>query len=176
MAEGFIGEIRMVGFQYAPQHWANADGQTLAISQYTTLYSLYGDLYGGDGRTNFKLPDFRGRVPIHEGQAPGLPNYHMGWSGGMPTVSLANNQVPPHSHPALVHAKAGSADHLSPENNYWAEPGRTNYYSTAKGVNMASDAVEVLDNTGGGQAHENMQPYLTVRFCVCMDGTYPPRP
>ena len=176
MADAYIGEIRMVGFPYAPQFWANADGQTLAISQYTTLFSLYGVAYGGDGRTNFNLPDFRGRVPIHEGHGPGLPHYEMGWAGGAPTVVLAASQSPVHTHPAAVHARAGSADQLTPENHFWAEPGRTNCYSESQDVTMNADAVEVGENTGGGQPHENMQPFLTVRFCVCMDGMYPPRP
>jgi len=176
MADAYIGEIRMVGFQYAPEYWSNADGQLLAVSQYTTLYSLYGVLYGGDGRTNFKLPDFRGRVPIHVGRGPGLPDFQMGWAGGVPSVVLAANQAPVHTHPAVVHARAGSATQVTPENHYWGEEGRTNLYCTDRSVNMAPDAVEVGENTGGGQAHENMQPYLTIRFCVCMDGQYPPRP
>ena len=176
MADAYIGEIRMVGFQFAPQYWANADGQTLSIGEYQALYSLYGTLYGGDGRSTFKLPDFRGRVPIHEGHGPGLPSHAMGEFGGHPTVALANNQVPPHSHPAAVHAKAAGGSDASPQDHYWAQHSRDLMYSTDKNVQMATDAVEVMDNTGGGQAHENMQPYLTIRFCVCLDGQYPPRP
>jgi len=176
MADAYIGEIRMVGFPYAPEYWANADGQTLEISQYTTLYSLYGTIYGGDGRTNFNLPDFRGRVPIHEGRGPGLPDYEMGWAGGVPSVVLAANQTPTHTHPAAVHANTANGDQAAPTNHYWAAVDRVSPFSASQNTTMSPDAVEVQENSGGGQPHENMQPYLTVRFCVCMDGMYPPRP
>ena len=176
MADAYIGEIRMVGFPYAPQYWSNADGQTLPIAQYTTLYSLYGTIYGGAGRNNFQLPDFRGRVPIHEGHGPGLPDYQMGWAGGMPSVVLAANQAPVHTHPATVKASTETADQIAPTSHYWGSASRPSLYYAASNTQMAPDAVEVEENTGGGQAHENMQPYLTIRFCVCMDGQYPPRP
>ena len=173
--EPFIGEIRMVGFSYAPEGWANADGQMMSIQENPTLYSLYGTTYGGDGRTNFGLSNLRGRVPIHVGHGTGLPDYHMGQMGGQPTVVLQGNQVPSHTHPATVHAKAGSADQLTPAGHFWAEPGRTNYYSADKDSTMNEGAVEVLENAGGGHAHENMPPYLTIRFCVALIGIYPPR-
>ena len=88
MSDAYIGEIRMVGFQYAPEGWINADGQLLPIQEYAALYSLYGTLYGGDGVSNFGIPDFRGRVPIHEGAGPGLPPFQMAQAGGMPIVTL----------------------------------------------------------------------------------------
>jgi len=175
MAEPYIGEIRMVGFQYAPEGWANADGQILSIAEHSTLYSLYGTLYGGDGRTNFALPDFRGRVPIHTGHGAGLPTYQQGQAGGYPSVVLTANQAPSHTHPASVHAKAATADQATPAGHFWAEPGRA-AYATDQDSTMHEDAVQVQANTGGGQPHENMQPYLTVRFCVAMIGLYPPRP
>ncbi|MBU0595155.1 tail fiber protein [Candidatus Bipolaricaulota bacterium] len=176
MAEPFIGEIRMVGFQYAPEGWANADGQLMQIQENPTLYSLYGTLYGGDGRTTFGLPDLRGRVPIHCGHGTGLLDYHMGDAGGHATVVLQANQAPVHTHPATVNAKAGGATQVSPEGNFWAEEGRTNLYSAEKDVVMNEGAVQVQQNTGGGQPHENMPPYLTIRFCVALTGIYPPRP
>ena len=175
MAEPFIGEIRMVGFPYAPQYWANADGQLLAISEYNALFALYGTIYGGDGRTNFALPDLRGRVPIHCGHGTGLPDYNMGMAGGYPTVVLQANQVPPHTHPATVHAKAATADETNPAGHFWAEPGRA-AYATDHDVTMNADSVEVQASSGGGQAHQNMQPYLTIRFCVALEGIFPPRP
>ena len=175
MSDAFIGEIRMVGFQYAPEGWINADGQLLPIQNYATLYSLYGTLYGGDGVSNFGIPDFRGRVPIHEGAAPGLPTHQMGQAGGVPYVTLHASQAPVHTHPTVVNAKAAAAGVTSPADAFWAEPGR-NAYATEPDVIMNPNAVEVGENTGGGQPHENMQPYLTVRFCICIDGMYPPRP
>ncbi len=175
MAEAYIGEIRMVGFTYAPQYWANADGQILDIGQYQSLFALYGTLYGGDGRQTFALPDLRGRVPIHTGQGPGLPSFPQGSAGGVPSVVLAENEMPPHTHPAVAHAKAATADQTSPVDHYWAEPGRA-AYAADRDATMNEDAVQVLENSGGGEAHYNMQPYLTIRFCVCLDGMWPPRP
>jgi len=176
MADAYIGEIRMVGFPYAPQFWTNADGQMLSINEHTALFSLYGTLYGGDGRSTFGLPDMRGRVPIHTGRGPGLPDYEIGWKGGAPSVVLAATQAPVHTHPATVRAHAANGDQESPTDHYWAQPGsRTKGYSASHDATLSADAVEVGENTGGGQAHENMQPYLTIRFCVCLDGTYPPR-
>ncbi len=175
MADAYIGEIRMVGFPYAPMYWSNADGQTLAISEYTTLYALYGTIYGGDGRVNFNLPDLRGRVPIHEGQGPGLPPYQMGWPGGMTSVLLGTNEIPNHAHAAKANAKAADATEAAPTDHYWAQLVRGGTaYGTDHDVEMAPDTVELNPN-GGTQAHENRPPYLTVRFCVCLDGMFPPR-
>ena len=175
MAEPFIGEIRMVGFQFAPERWANADGQLMPIQQQATLYSLYGTTYGGDGVTNFALPDFRGRVPIHVGHGPGLPSYYQGQAAGYPAVTLQADQTPVHTHPSAVHAKSAAADLPAPADNYWAEAGR-NSFAADQDATMNANAVEVLANTGGGQAHENMQPFLTIRFCVSLEGVYPTRP
>lgn len=175
MSEPFIGEIRMVGFPYAPEHWANADGQLIPITQNPTLYSLYGTTYGGDGVQTFGLPDFRGRVPIHTGRGAGLPDYDMGQMGGYPSVTLHANQAPVHTHPATVHAKAATADQPTPTDHFWAETGRNTFAADQDSI-MNADAVKVQENTGGGQPHENMQPYLTIRFCVSLDGLYPPRP
>jgi len=174
MAEPFIGEIRLVGFQYAPEGWCNADGQMMSIQQNPTLYSLYGTLYGGDGRSTFGIPDFRGRVPIHTGRGAGLPDFRIGEAGGVPEVPLSEQELPNHGHSATVHAAAASGDQVTPQDHYWAEPQRAAYLAT-KNATMAGDAV-VVDPTGGGQAHPNMQPFLTVRFCVALDGIYPPRP
>ena len=176
MADAYIGEIRMVGFPYAPVYWTNADGQSLAISEYTTLYALYGTIYGGDGRVNFNLPDLRGRVPIHEGRGTGLPPYEMGWAGGVPTVVLRMNEMPSHGHASKANAKAAEGTEDAPTDHYWAQQARAAVaYSTDHDVQMAQDAVELNPN-GGAQAHENRPPYTTVRFCVCLDGTWPPRP
>jgi len=174
MADPYIGEIRMVGFTFAPEGWANADGQMLTVAEHSALYSLYGTTYGGDGRNTFGLPDLRGRVPIHCGQGPGLPSYQMGWAGGYPAVTLTAAEIPPHTHDATVNAKAAEGDQTSPENHYWGEPSRP-AYAASKDVTMAADAVEVGEG-GGGQAHQNMQPYLTIRFCVALTGIYPSRP
>ena len=173
MAEPFIGEIRMVGFQYAPVGWANADGQLVSVNENPTLYSLYGTLYGGDGRTTFGLPNFRGHVPIHVGHGTGLPDYHMGQAGGHPTVVLSTPQIPAHSHEAAVHAASSGADQ-PPQDHYWGNSGR-GQYNTGHDATLNTGAVEVQE-AGGGNAHENMPPYLTIRFCVALVGIYPQRP
>ena len=176
MAEPFIGEIRMVGFSYAPEYWANADGQLLSVSEHSALYSLYGTTYGGDGRNTFGLPDLRGRVPIHTGHGPGLPDYRMGMAGGSPTVTLSTNEIPSHAHTAKVKAKAAEGDQSAPTEHYWAQLARgATAYAADHDTTMATDAVQV-DDAGGGHAHQNMQPFLTIRFCVSLNGVYPPRP
>lgn len=175
MTESFIGEIRMVGFTYAPENWANADGQMLQIAQYQSLFALYGTTYGGDGQQTFALPDLRGRVPLHVGHGPGLPSYPQGSMGGTPSVVLEEDQMPPHTHPAAAHAKAAVADQTSPVDHFWAEPGRA-AYAADRDATMHEDAVQVLENAGGGQAHYNMQPYLTIQFCVSLFGIWPSRP
>ncbi len=175
MTEPYIGEIRMVGFTFAPEGWANADGQFLPVSEHSALYSLYGTTYGGD-TTQFALPDLRGRVPIHCGQGPGLPPYQMGQAGGYPTVVLSTNEIPSHTHVATVNAKAADADQAAPTNNYWAQLTRgAAAYAANHDTPMAADAVQV-GASGGGEAHQNMQPYLTIRFCVALEGIYPRRP
>ena len=174
MAEPFIGEIRMVGFLYAPKDWANADGQMMSIQQNPALYSLYGTTYGGDGVQTFGLPDFRGRVPIHVGHGAGLPDFYQGEAGGWPTVVLQADECPVHTHPATANAKAAAADQPSPDGNFWAQPGR-NGFAIDSDCTMNPSAVEVGANSGG-QPHMNMQPFLTIRFCVSLEGIYPQRP
>ena len=109
-AEDFIGTIDMVGFGFAPRDWATCDGQLLAISSYSALFSLLGTTYGGDGRTTFQLPDLRGRVPIGRGSGPGLSNYNWGQSGGTETVTLSTQQIPSHNHSFAVNTAGGTSD------------------------------------------------------------------
>lgn len=179
MSEPFIGEIMMVGFNFAPRGWAFCDGQLLPISQNTALFSLLGTIYGGDGRTTFALPDLRGRVPIHSGGGPGLSPYRQGQKGGVETVTLSAAQMPSHTHAAAGTAKAvsGSGNNTSPSGNNWAALARENAYSSAAADGtMAADNVTVtVDNTGGSQTHENRQPYLSVSFCIALVGIYPSR-
>jgi microcystin-dependent protein len=175
MADPFIGEIRMVGFSFAPVDWADADGQLIAISQNNALYSLYGTTYGGDGQKDFALPDLRGRAPIHCGKGPGLPEFKRGQHGGSTDVVLSEDELPSHEHAAKVNAKAAEANQGSPTGHYWAQlPRNAVLYSDSRDTPMAADAVEVAAS-GGGQAHANMQPYLTIRFCVSLAGLYPRR-
>lgn len=172
--EPFIGEIRMVGFSYAPSGWANADGQLIPISQNPTLYALYATTYGGDGHQTFGLPDLRGRVPIHVGRGIGLPEYREGQMGGVPTVALHESQMPAHKHAVNAVGGRGSANSNDPIGHLWAQASAGQIYSDAALTGEMNG--NATSSAGGTQAHENMAPYLTIRFCVALVGVWPTRP
>jgi microcystin-dependent protein len=171
MSEPFVGEIRMFGFGFAPQGWALCNGQLLPISQNQALFSLLGTTYGGDGRTTFALPDMQSRVPVCQGQGPGLSSYAEGQAGGAETVTLAAGQMPGHTHPVKASSSAAGSDQpggrvlaRSASHIYIAEPDT----STVMNADM-------LGGAGGGQPHGNIQPYLAVNFCIALSGIFPPR-
>lgn len=173
MSEPYVGEIRMVGFNFAPRGWAFCDGQLLQVSQNDALFSLLGTIYGGDGRTTFGLPDMRGRIPIHAGNGPGLSNRRLGSMGGAENVTLTTNELPSHTHGINVHSDVGTE--TNPQNNYLAAAnvGDSEYdaASKANGVMNASSIVA----TGGSQSHTNVQPFLCINFCIALLGIYPSR-
>lgn len=164
----YIGEILLVPYNFAPVGWALCQGQLLSISGNTALFSLLGTLYGGDGVSNFALPDLQGRSPIGFGQGPGLQNYVQGQRGGEETVTLTLSQIPSHSHPAMGSAK--SATTVSPANTVWATETRLNIYSSGGGTSMAPSG-----SSGGNQPHDNMSPYLTLNYIIALRGIFPPR-
>jgi microcystin-dependent protein len=171
MSEPFVGEIRMFGFGFAPQGWALCNGQLLPISQNTALFSLLGTTYGGDGRTTFALPNMQSRVPVCQGQGPGLSSYVEGQAGGAETVTLAAAQMPGHTHPVKASSSAAGSDQpggralaRSASHIYTAEPDT----STVMNADM-------LGGAGGSQPHGNIQPYLAVNFCIALTGIFPPR-
>ncbi len=173
MSDPFIAEILMAGFNFAPRGFALCDGQILPISQNQALFSLLGTTYGGDGRTTFGLPELRGRTPVHEGTGPGLPTKALGKLDGAETVALQPLDLPAHTH--TPRAANTEATENSPLNNVLADPtaGVQAYKlnpSTRVGMNPA--AVEV---TGGGQAHTNVQPSLTISFFIALTGIFPAR-
>lgn len=174
MSEPFLGEIRMFGFQFAPEGWAMCNGQTLSISQNTALFSLLGTMYGGNGTTTFQLPNLQSRVPIHQGQGPGLSSYVMGQSSGAETVTLTSSEIPSHNH--LLNCNTAGGNAASPQNSYPAveSTGTSLDYNTAatSGATMNAGAIAL---TGGGEAHTNIQPYLCVNFCIAMEGVFPSR-
>jgi len=172
MCDQFLGEIRMVGFNYAPEGWALCNGQLLKIAENTALFSLLGTTYGGDGNNTFALPDLRGRVAIHQGSGSGLTPHLMGDKGGFESVTLAANEMPAHNH--KLKATTDTAGANSPGGNALATlPRGTSIYGGPQNlVDMASQAV---DNAGGGQAHHNMQPFLVVNFIIALTGLYPSR-
>ena len=173
MSEPFIGEIRMMGFNFAPRSWAFCDGQLLAVSQNDALFSLYGTIYGGDGRTTFGLPDLRGRTAIHLGQGPGLSNRREGSRGGAERVTLVASQLPAHSH--TVTATSDGGNQLNPSGHIFATAatsGETPYSASDPDGSMN---VNTLGAIGGSQSHSNIMPSLVITFCCALVGIFPSR-
>ena len=171
MADPFVAEIRIFPFNFAPRGWAWCDGQLLPLSQNTALFSLLGTTYGGNGKSNFALPDLQGRAPMHPGQGPGLSLHDLGETGGSETVSLLESEIPSHSH--AIRASVNPADSPNPTLAYPAGPSSDNIYAPA--ANLAPMAPQALAPAGGDAPHNNMQPYLTFYFCIALQGVYPPR-
>lgn len=168
--EPFIGEISWFAGNFAPRGWAFCDGQLLPISSNTALFSLLGTTYGGDGKTTFALPDMRGRVAIHRGQGPGLSNRSLGEKSGDESTTLTVNQMPAHTH--ALHASNSAATSASPSGAVPANTGRANNYDSAVNTDMNPSSIAA---TGGGQAHNNMQPYNTLSCIIALQGLYPSR-
>lgn len=169
--EPYLGQILAFAFNYAPNGWMMCQGQLLAISQYSALYSLLGITYGGNGMTTFALPDLRGRAVISFGQGPGLTNHSLGESSGVEQVTLTANQLPAHNHAAR--AVSGQANQRDPGSNTWAQEAMGQnavYSSSTPNVDMAPGAIAP---SGGGQAHSNMQPHLVLNCCIAIMGVYP---
>jgi microcystin-dependent protein len=173
MADPFVAEIRIFPFNFAPRGWAWCDGQLLPLSQNTALFSLLGTTYGGNGKSNFALPDLQGRAPMFWGQGPGLSLHDIGETGGTETVSLLETEMPSHAH--SFNAANDGATTNTPGNNYVARPfGRgNNLFNTAVAPTQMSPAA--VTPAGGDNPHNNMQPYLTFYFCIAMQGIFPPR-
>lgn len=175
----FIGQILMVGFNFAPQGWALCNGQLLSISQNTALFSLLGTTYGGDGVTNFALPNLQGRVPIHAGQSPGTSSYTLGQQAGTENVGLNVGNLPQHTHTANCSNTPGP--NANPTGGVWAQvndaSGRSPViypgYATSANAQMAPTAI---GPTGGNQPFSVVQPYLCVNFIIALQGIYPSRP
>jgi microcystin-dependent protein len=170
----------MVGFTFPPRGWADCNGQLLSISQNTALFSLLGTTYGGDGRTTFALPDLRGRFPRHFGQGPGISNLQLGEKGGQELVTLTANQLPAHGHAlAAGSLRTTSAVGNSPAANgkllATANDGESNYSDAAPDGSIDVSLPAATGNTGGNQPHDNVPPYLAVRFIIALQGIFPPR-
>ena len=168
----FIGQIQPFGFNFAPRGWAKCDGQLLSIANNTALFSLLGTTYGGDGRTTFALPDLRGRAALHQGQGPGLANRPIGQKSGAETVTLNTQQMPSHNHVATLKGSDQGADQSKPTGNVLA--GAQSYHAPPAPESCAADAITVA-NSGGGQAHDNMQPYVVINWCIALVGIFPSR-
>ena len=175
MADPFVAEVRMFPFNFAPKGWAFCDGQILPISQNTALFSLLGTTYGGDGKSIFALPDMQGNAPMHPGQGPGLSLHDLGETGGSETVSLLQSEIPSHSH-ALM-ASATNSSKPTPANNSLTKiAANATPYVAPAGAPLTAFADQALAPAGGDQPHNNMQPYLTLSFCIALQGIFPARP
>ena len=171
MADPFVAEIRIFPFNFAPKGWAWCDGQLLPLSQNTALFSLLGTTYGGNGKSNFALPDLQGRAPMHPGQGPGLSLHDLGETGGSETVTLLESEIPAHSH--TVKAVDKVADIPSGQGASLASPPAGNPYRAAD--NLVHLSENALSPTGGDAPHNNLQPFLTFYFCIALQGVFPPR-
>ncbi len=172
MADPFVAEIRIFPFNFAPKGWAWCDGQLLPLSQNTALFSLLGTTYGGNGKSNFALPDLQGRAPMHPGQGPGLSLHDLGETGGSETVTLLESEIPSHSH--SLRANNTLAEVALPAG---ATIGRQtfNMFQTTTNANLTSMSPNSLAPAGGDQPHNNLQPYLTFYFNIALQGVFPPR-
>ena len=171
MAAPFVAEIRIFPFNFAPRGWAWCDGQLLPLSQNTALFSLLGTTYGGNGKSNFALPDLQGRAPMHPGQGPGLSLHDLGETGGSETVTLLESEIPAHAHP--LRASDRPADDDRPQGNLLGAPLGSALYGNA--ASLVATAPESLAPAGGDAPHNNLMPYLTFYFCIALQGVFPPR-
>lgn len=167
----FVAEIRIFPFNFAPTGWAFCNGQLLPLSQNTALFSLLGTTYGGNGMSNFALPDLMGRAAMHPGQGPGLSLHDLGEQGGEETVSLLESEMPSHAHQAQSHFGAGAYTTPGPSVGL-ASAGAAQIYTTTTSDPLPSPMLAVA---GGSLPHNNMQPYLTLNFCIALQGVFPPR-
>lgn len=190
MSDSYVGQILLFPFNFAPVGFAFCQGQILPIAQNTALFSLLGTTYGGDGKSNFALPDLRSRAPLAPGQGPGLSNYDLGQNGGSEAVTLDLTQVAPHTHTlnvsgitATMRASSGAGNRATPVGNVPASEalGTTaTYSSAAPDASMNAGAIAMggtmtAASSGGGQAHQNRQPYLAMNYCIALQGIFPPR-
>jgi microcystin-dependent protein len=173
VADPFVAEIRIFGFNFPPRGWAQCNGQLMPISQNTALFSLLGTTYGGDGKSTFALPDLEGRAPMQPGQGPGLSLRDLGESGGAESVTLLGSELPAHQHQSMQ-ASTQPGNTSTPAGGVYARVfgGGTAYADNASNAQMA---VQGIGPTGGSLPHNNMQPYLTLNFCIALQGVFPPR-
>lgn len=168
-SQPYIGEVMWVGYSYCPRGWVEADGQLLSVANHAALFSLYGITFGGDGRTTFGLPDLRGRVALHAGAGPGLSDRSLGSAGGTESEALSVAQLPAHGHGIRANR---STDRSRADGAYPGSPARVRVYGSTADTALAPDAVT---ETGAGETHNNMSPFLTLRACIALEGVYPSR-
>ena len=177
MSNPFVAEIRIFPFNFAPKGWAFCNGQILPISQNTALFSLLGTTYGGDGKSNFALPNLQGNAAMHEGQGPGLSFRSLGETGGEDTVTLLQTEMPAHTH-SPVNARGASGGLADPTGAVWgtsnAQKLAANFYAPTVGTQTQMSSIS-FGPSGGDQPHNNLMPYLFLNYCIALQGVYPPR-
>ncbi len=171
MSTPFIGEVRIFAGNFAPLGWMLCDGQLLAIAQYDALFALIGTTYGGDGQTTFALPDLRGRVPLHFGTGPGLSTRTIGELSGSEAVTLTTGQMAAHTHPPLALGATGSSP--TPGGNFWAGVSAGAIYNATDPAPAAVMNAAAVLPVGGGQPHDNIEPFQCVNFIIAVEGIYP---
>ncbi|MDT5157789.1 MAG: hypothetical protein QOC99_1327 [Acidobacteriota bacterium] len=174
MSDPFVAEVRIFPFNFPPKGWAFCDGQLLPLSQNTALFSLLGTTYGGDGKSNFALPNIQGDAVIHPGQGPGLSQYFLGQQGGTDNVTLLDSEMPAHNHFVQAFPNPGNVNLADPSLSLARSKGGSAYKTPPQTVvQMAFQGISV---TGGSLPHNNMMPYLTLNFCIALQGVFPARP
>jgi microcystin-dependent protein len=175
MADQFLGEIRVFGFNFPPTGWAQCNGQLLPIGQNTALFTLLGTTYGGNGSTTFALPDLQGAVPTQHGQGPGLSEYPLGEQAGVDGVTLLPSEIPVHTHAVRGQTSTGNLQEPAPTRSLARSGGGTIYTSNVS-TGVVPMAFQSLGVAGGGQPHDNISPVLVMNFCIAIQGIFPPRP
>ena len=174
MSSPFVAEVRIFGFNFAPRGWATCDGQILPISQNTALFSLLGTTYGGNGQSNFALPDLKGSVVVDNGQGPGLSQYYEGVTGGSETVTLTPLQMASHNHTVQAQSNPSNLNAPAATRSFSRATGGFPYQSNAS-ANLVNTSPQSIGVMGASNPHNNMMPYETLLFCIAMQGVFPAR-
>jgi microcystin-dependent protein len=175
MSDQFVAEIRIFPFNFPPKGWAFCNGQLMPISQNTALFSLLGTTYGGDGKSTFALPDMQGNAPMQPGQGQGLSLRDLGEMSGVESITLLQSEMPFHTHTLRGTVEDATQSSFT-QGVILAQTVNGNLYQSTTNANIVQMALQALAPAGGGLPHNNMQPYLTLNFCIALQGIFPQRP